>query len=113
MNNHSTSDGGRTRSALDALVRDGRTPGLQYLVVDQHQAVFEYVGGRADLRTRRHMTAEITMMAYPMSKTITAAAVLQLVEAQDIDLTHWLLIVESDLGLRRPVIGQDAVHMGL
>ncbi len=56
------------------------------MVVDQNKTVFEYAGGWADLATHRPMTAETTMMAYSMSKTITAAAVLQLVEAQRIAL---------------------------
>ena len=42
--------------------------------------MFEYAGGWADIRHRVAMTAT-TMMAYSMSKTITAAAVLQLVAA--------------------------------
>jgi D-alanyl-D-alanine carboxypeptidase len=76
----------RARSALDALVRDSRVPGIQYLVVSPDRAVFEYAGGWADIAGRRPMRATTTMMAYSMSKTITAAAVLQLVDAGRIGL---------------------------
>jgi len=86
METHPTPDAESTSAALGALVRQPRIPGLQYLVVDRADTVFEYAGGWADLSARRPMTAETTMMAYSMSKTITAAAVLQLVEAQKIAL---------------------------
>jgi D-alanyl-D-alanine carboxypeptidase len=74
------------RAALDSLVRDSKVPGIQYLVVTAETAVFDYAGGWADIAGRRPMTPETTMMAYSMSKTITAAAVLQLVEAQKVGL---------------------------
>lgn len=65
--------------ALAEFVRGKRVPGLQYAVVDSTTALLEFHGGFAELR-RRPMSAETTMMAYSMSKTITAAAVLQLAE---------------------------------
>jgi D-alanyl-D-alanine carboxypeptidase len=67
---------------LDALVARSKTPGLQYLVVDRERVRFEYDGGWADIRHHVPMTAATTTMAYSMSKTITAAAVLQLVAAR-------------------------------
>jgi D-alanyl-D-alanine carboxypeptidase len=76
----------RARSALDALVRDSSVPGIQYLVVSADRTVFEYAGGWADIAGRRPMHATTTMMAYSMSKTVTAAAVLQLVDARRIGL---------------------------
>ena len=69
------------RAALDALVAQSRTPGLQYLVLGAAGTLFEYDRGWADIRHRVAMTPATTMMAYSMSKTITAAAVLQLVAA--------------------------------
>jgi len=74
------------RSHLDGLVRDAKIPGIQYLVVAPQRTVFEYAGGWADLAGRRQLKSSTTMMAYSMSKTITAAAVLQLVEAQRVGL---------------------------
>ena len=71
----------RVESYLTALVSDSTTPGIQYLVVDAGDVVFEYTGGWADLGRQVPVDAATTMMAYSMSKTITAAAVLQLVEA--------------------------------
>jgi CubicO group peptidase (beta-lactamase class C family) len=74
------------RSQLDRLVRDAKVPGLQYLVVRPKRFVFDYAGGWADLRERRQLKASTTLMAYSMSKTITAAAVLRLVGARTIRL---------------------------
>jgi D-alanyl-D-alanine carboxypeptidase len=74
------------RSYLDRLVADSKTPGIQYLVVDSTNTLFEYAAGWADIRHRVPMDSATTMMAYSMSKTITAAAVLQLVEAGKIGL---------------------------
>jgi len=86
MNDRIPTRSERARAYLDALVADSRTPGIQYLVVDSTRVVFEYDGGWADLARRRPMDSATTMMAYSMSKTITAAAVLQLVEAGKVGL---------------------------
>lgn len=86
VDEHTFSDAEAVRSHLDALVRDSKTPGIQYLVVAPDQIVFEYAGGWADIAGRRPLNAATTMMAYSMSKTITAAATLQLVEAQKVNL---------------------------
>jgi D-alanyl-D-alanine carboxypeptidase len=55
-------------------------PGLQYLVVDTEGTRFSYAGGWADIANKIPMTLGTTMMAYSMTKTVTAVAVLQLVE---------------------------------
>jgi CubicO group peptidase (beta-lactamase class C family) len=77
-------DDADVRSRLDAFA--SKTPGLQYLIVSPRGTVFEYAGGLADLSAKRPMTPETSLMAYSMSKTITAAAVLQLAGAGRIDL---------------------------
>jgi D-alanyl-D-alanine carboxypeptidase len=63
-----------------------RLPGIQYVVVDPNQALYTYAGGRADIKNHRRMTLDTTLMAYSMTKTFTAAAVLQLVEHTRIGL---------------------------
>jgi D-alanyl-D-alanine carboxypeptidase len=55
-------------------------PGLQYIVVDASGTVFEYAGGWADVRNRKAMTLNTTLMAYSMPKPFTAVAILQLVK---------------------------------
>ncbi len=75
-----------TKSYLDNMIQESKVPGVQYLVVAPDRDLFEYSGGWADLANKRPMSLSTTMMAYSMSKTITAAAVLQLVEAKKLDL---------------------------
>lgn len=69
----------RTQAVLDGYL-ENKTPGLQYVVVGATGSRFEYAGGWADIAKRVPMTLDTTMMAYSMTKTITAVAVLQLVE---------------------------------
>ena len=76
----------RVRAYLSALVAQSKVPGIQYLVMDSTRTLFEYDGGWADIRGHVPMESSTTMMAYSMSKTITAAAVLRLVEARRIGL---------------------------
>src|SRR5712692_9494975 len=70
---------------LQSLV-ERRVPGIQYRATGPAGALFEFDGGWTDLARRTPMTAATTMMAYSMSKTITAAAVLQLVAAGTVGL---------------------------
>ncbi len=71
---------------LDGLVRRARVPGIQYVAVSSDAVLMDYAGGWAAIAERRPMRPATTQMAYSMSKTITAAAVLQLVEAGRVDL---------------------------
>lgn len=61
-------------------------PGLQYLVVTQDEVLFEYAGGWADAGRRTPMTSHHTMMAFSMTKPLTAVAILQLAESGVISL---------------------------
>jgi CubicO group peptidase (beta-lactamase class C family) len=69
----------QTRAVLDSYT-GRKTPGIQYIVVTAAGPRFEHAGGWADIRSQTAMTLDTTMMAYSMTKTITAVAVLQLVE---------------------------------
>jgi len=70
----------RVAAFLDEMVRRDFAPGLQYVVVSPTGPVLVYAGGFADLRRRDPMRSDTTMMWYSVSKTFTAAAVLQLVD---------------------------------
>ena len=69
-----------------AKVAGSEVPGLQYVVTSSDDVRFDYAGGWADISRQRPMTPDTTMMAFSMTKTLTAAAVLQLVERGAIDL---------------------------
>jgi D-alanyl-D-alanine carboxypeptidase len=75
----------RIEPYLDTLI-SARTPGLQYLALNSAGPLFQYNVGLADIRHQRPMDAATTLNAYSMSKTITAAAVLKLVQAQAVGL---------------------------
>lgn len=66
---------------LESLVTHGKAPGLQYLVIDPSQILFEQCSGWADIGQRTPVAPTTTLMAYSMSKAITAAAVLGLVQS--------------------------------
>jgi D-alanyl-D-alanine carboxypeptidase len=76
----------RVRHTLATRAGTSNTPAVQYVVVNASGAVFEHAGGWADVRRQVPMDVGTTMMAYSMSKTITAVAVLQLVEARRLGL---------------------------
>lgn len=71
---------------LDKRIREGGIPGIQYIVMDPDRVIFEYADGWADIKGQRPMKTNTTMMAYSMTKTITAAAILQLVEKGELGL---------------------------
>jgi CubicO group peptidase (beta-lactamase class C family) len=48
--------------------------------VGADRIIFEYAGGWADIKNQREMTVDTTLMAYSMTKTFTAVAILQLAE---------------------------------
>ncbi len=81
-----TSASVKVQRTLEALVRDSKTPGIQYLVLNSNHSIFEFSGGWADIADRRPMYSATTLMAYSMSKTITAAAVLLLVQTRKLKL---------------------------
>ncbi len=67
-------------------VAGSQVPGLQYVVVSSDDVRFEYAGGWADIAQQTPMTLETTMMGFSMTKTLTAAAVMQLVQRGTIGL---------------------------
>jgi len=74
------------REILEEQIRASRYPGIQYVVTDSAGVVFEYDGGMADIAHGAPMTPGTTMMAYSMTKTYTAVAVLQLIERGQVNL---------------------------
>jgi D-alanyl-D-alanine carboxypeptidase len=95
---------------LDALVGDGKVPGIQYVVVDEANVIFEYAGGWADLASRRPMDRATTLMAYSMSKTITAAAVLRLADEGALDLQDPVARYVDSVPSPSATLGQILTH---
>lgn len=61
-------------------------PGIQYIVVDKNATVFSRTGGLANVAKHAPLNAGQTMAAFSMTKTLTAIAILQLVEANKVRL---------------------------
>ena len=76
----------KVKDFLDSHIAKFDIPGIQYIVMDSCQTIFEYVDGWADISNRMTMHADTTMMAYSQTKTITAAAILQLYEDGKLNL---------------------------
>jgi D-alanyl-D-alanine carboxypeptidase len=87
------------RPILDRLAGSD-VPGIQYTVIDADRIVFDYAGGWADIKNQRKMTPETTLMAYSMTKTFTAVAVMQLVERGELTFDD-----EIDRYLQTPYAG--------
>ncbi len=71
---------------LNEQTSKSNIPGIQYIVTDKDKFLFEHAGGFADIKNKLPMTVNTTMMVFSMTKTITAVAVLQLVENGQINL---------------------------
>ncbi len=63
-----------------------QSPGVQYVVVDRYSIVFEHSVGSADINNSYPMSMRHTLAAFSMTKTLTAIAILQLVERGRIEL---------------------------
>lgn len=74
-----------TTRDLNQYVRS-EVPGLQYIAVTADRILFEYAGGWADIQGQKAMTLDTTLMAYSMTKTFTAVAILQLAERRKLSL---------------------------
>jgi len=65
---------------LRRWLRRNAAPAIQYGVFDACGPRFTFAGGMADICEKRILTAATRLMAYSVTKTFTAAAVLTLVE---------------------------------
>lgn len=100
-------------SRLRARVADGDTPGLQYVLVSASEVQENLAAGWAELRQRTPMRPDTTQMAYSMTKTLTAVAVLQLVDRGAVSLNdavtaHLPTLPYGD----RVTVGELVTHTG-
>lgn len=78
------------RAHLEGLVRRGEVPGLQYVVVDAHRVLLEAALGVRDAATAQPMEPTTRLMAYSVTKAITAIAAMQLVQSGALELDRSL-----------------------
>ena len=77
-------------STISRIVESGQIPGIQYMVIDSHEIIYEYCGGRKDVSSDVPVTSDTTFMSSSTTKALTAAAVLQLNDRNKIDLAESL-----------------------
>lgn len=87
----------RPRDFINTRIKSNDSPGIQYMVLSPKSTVFTYNGGWADVIAGRPMQPSTTMMVYSMTKTFTAAAVLQLVEQGIIALDEPVIKYVGDI----------------
>ena len=63
-------------------------PGVQYVVVNKNTTHFSFSSGLADIKNKIPLSTRHTMAVFSMTKTLTAIAVLQLVEQGEIKLNN-------------------------
>lgn len=63
---------------LNNLVADGKTPGLQYLLMQDGKIVFEHAAGMANFEDNKPVTNDTIFNACSVTKTFTSLAVMQL-----------------------------------
>ena len=74
-------------AAIPSAMRNGQIPGAVFVVVRGSQVICERAFGVANLKTRTRVTPDITLFRVAsISKILTAASVLELVNAHQLDL---------------------------
>lgn len=68
-------------------------PGFQYVVVGRESTIFEYANGLADIKGNKSLELDHTLAAFSMTKTLTAIAILQLVERGELTIDDKLIFL--------------------
>lgn len=71
---------GSIKEYLRIQIENGQFPAIQYVVVNAESELFNFSDGLSDIAKNSKITSHTTMMIYSMTKTITAIAILQLIE---------------------------------
>lgn len=73
-------------SKMNELVSNGKTPGLQYMITNSDQIIFEYTAGMANVGMEQKMQFNQTFNAFSTTKTFTAMAIMQLHESGKLNI---------------------------
>lgn len=75
-----TSGAASAGALLQQQIDARKTPGLYYAFFDAEKILFEFSGGKADVKNNLPVDAHTAFFGYSVTKTFTATAVLQLAE---------------------------------
>ena len=76
----------RVTDYLGRLIKKGRIPGIQYIVLQGDEVLYQFAGGIRDGANKQPVLPTTTFLSSSSSKTLTAAGVLLLVERGQIAL---------------------------
>ena len=111
--NAAAMDPTQAKAALDRLIARGETPGLQYMFVSADAVLFSYSAGIANPAESVPVSDRTTFNAYSVTKTFTAAAVLQLAEAGKLELDQPVaLYLDRFPYAQSPTVRQTLTHTG-
>lgn len=99
----------RIRTFLDGFVKADITPGVQYMVVNKDKVLFQYAAGKAVVNGA-DMELHTPMMLYSAGKLLTAAAVLQLVDREKIQIDDLLVKYLPNIPYKNVTIRQVLSH---
>lgn len=100
-------------AALQDLIRSHSTPGLQYLSLDVSGVRYAANIGLADVARQQPVTARTTFHGYSVTKTFTAAAMVQLALAGRVDLAAPIATYLPELAdPDSPTLRQVLAHTG-
>src|ERR1044072_1230593 len=105
--------GSELATAVDTLMRKGRTPSLSLAVVDRAGQLFASGYGSADLSRALPATQSTEYLWFSMSKIVTATAALALSDAGRLDLdapAHEYVDYLRTKGTRQPSTRQLLTH---
>jgi len=80
MTTMENTDTAQISTFLQQQIAKRKTPGLYYAFFDAEKILYEFAGGKANLKNNIPVGAQTTFYGFSMTKTFTATAVLQLVE---------------------------------
>lgn len=106
-------DSTQAKAALDRLIAQGETPGLQYMFVSADAVLFSYSAGIANPAEGVPVSDRTTFNAYSVTKTFTAAAVLKLAEQGRLDLDQPIArYLDRFPYAQGPTVRQTLAHTG-
>jgi D-alanyl-D-alanine carboxypeptidase len=76
----------RIQDYVTNRISSGDFPGLQYVITSPDSIIFNLNAGVSDINSQKPMESKTTMMIYSMTKTFTAAAILQLMDEKKISI---------------------------
>lgn len=94
--------------ALQLAVETGALPGIVAMAADRHRVRYEGAAGLRAVDGAQPMTLDTTFRIHSMTKAITAAAAMQLVERGQLSLDAPLAPLLPDLGALQVLEGFDA-----